>query len=165
VADIEIEAGFLVARGLGRRHCLKVPMEATMLERIAAEQIKLIAGLAKAARVARDHMLDKVTDEELGQPVPARGEHNPAAVLGLEPLPADHPARIALKEEIDGLPHEARRELLALMWIGRDDYAVADWERALASATTAFEVTAETLMDEADLDKFLLKGLYEMALM
>jgi len=156
---------FAAARVSGRLQSLKDPMEAKMLERIAAEQIKHIAGLAKAARDARDHMLDKVTDEELGQPVPAKGEHNPAAALGLEPLPPTHPARMALKEAIDGLPQEAKRELLALMWIGRDDYGVADWDQALASATTAFEVTAETLMDEADLDKFLLKGLYEMKLM
>lgn len=136
-----------------------------MLERIAAEKVKRIAELAKAARNARDRILAKVTDEELGQPVPAKGEHNPAGALGLEPLPPDHPAQVALKEAIEDLPPEARRELLALMWIGRDDYGTADWDRALADATTAFEVTAENFMDEADLTAFLLKGLYEMKLM
>lgn len=135
-----------------------------MLERIAAEEVKRIAGLAKAAREARDLMLEKVPDEALGQPAPARGEHNPMATLGLEPLPAEHPARLALKDAIDRLPLEARRELLALMWVGRDDYGIAEWDRAMSDATTAFEVTAETLMEEADLSAFLLKGLYEMKL-
>lgn len=136
-----------------------------MLERIAAEEVKRIAALAKAAREARDLMLEKIPDEVLGQPGPARGEHNPAAALGLEPLPADHPARLALKGAINNLPPEARRELLALMWIGRNDYGTAEWERAMADATTPFEVTAETLIEEPDLAAFLLKGLYEMKLM
>ena len=136
-----------------------------MLEKIAAEEVKRIAGLAKAAREARDLMLEKVPDEALGEPAPAKGEHNPAAALGLEPLSADHPARLAVKDAIDSLPPDARRELLALMWIGRNDYGIADWERAMADATTPFEVTAEALMEESDLSAFLLKGLYEMKLM
>ena len=136
-----------------------------MLEKIAAEEVKRIAELAKAAREARDLMLEKVPDEALGQPAPAKGEHNPAAALGLEPLPADHPARLALKGAIDNLPSAARRELLALMWIGRNDYGTADWERAIADATTPFEVTTETLMEEPDLSAFLFKALYEMKLM
>ena len=136
-----------------------------MLEKIAAEEVKRIAGLAKAAREARDRMLEKIPDGALDQPTPARGEHNPAAALGLEPLPADHPARLALKGAIDSLPSGARRELLALMWIGRNDYGTAEWERAMTDATTPFEVTADTLMEESDLSAFLLKGLYEMKLM
>lgn len=136
-----------------------------MLEKIAAEEVKRIAELAKAAREARDFMLEKVPDEALGQPAPAKGEHNPAVALGLDPLRPDHPARLALKDAIDSLPPDARRELLALMWIGRNDYGTADWERAIADATTPFEVTAETLMEEPDLSAFLLKGLYEMKLM
>lgn len=135
-----------------------------MLEKIGAEEVKHIAWLAKAAREARDVMLEKVLGEAMGEPSPAKGEHNPAAALGLDPLPQDHPARIALKEAIDGLPSEGRRELLALMWIGRNDYGAADWERAIADATTAFEINAEILMEEADLSAFLLKGLYEMKL-
>lgn len=136
-----------------------------MLEKIAAEEVKRIAELAKAAREARDLMLEKIPDEALGEPAPAKGEHNPAAALGLDPLRPDHPARLALKGAIDSLPPDARRELLALMWIGRNGYGTADWERAMADATTPFEVTAETLMEEPDLSAFLLKGLYEMKLM
>lgn len=136
-----------------------------MLERMAAEEVKRIAELAKTARDARDRMLEKIPDEALGEPPPAKGEHNPAAALGLEPLPAEHPARLVLKGAIDSLPPDARRELLALMWIGRNEYGTADWERAMADATTPFEVTAESLMEESDLSALLLKGLYEMKLM
>lgn len=136
-----------------------------MLERVAAEEVKRIAGLAKAAREARDLMLEKIPDEALGQPAPARGEHNPMATLGLDPLPTEHPARRALSEAIDGLPLETRRELLALMWVGRNDFGATEWDRAMAAATSAFEITAETIMEEADLSTFLLKGLFEMKLM
>jgi len=136
-----------------------------MLERIAAEEVKRIAELAKTAREARDRMLEKIHDEALGEPTPIRGEHNPMATLGLDPLPGEHPARRALREAINGLPLETRRELLALMWVGRNDFGAAEWDRAMADATTPFEVTAETLMEETDLSAFLLKGLYEMKLM
>lgn len=135
-----------------------------MLEKIAAEEVKRIAELAKVAREARDFMLEKVRDEALGQPTPSKGEHNPAAELGLDPLPSDHPARVALQEAIEKLPSQARLELLALTWIGRNDYGIADWDRAMADAATPFEVTPETLVEEADLCTLLLKGLYEMKL-
>jgi hypothetical protein len=123
--------------GFGRQCTSAIQMEAVMLEKIAAEEVKRIAGLAKAAREARDLMLEKIPDGALGQSAPAKGEHNPAAALGLEPLPADHPDRLALKGAIG----------------------------AIADATTPFEVTAEALMEESDLSAFLLKGLYEMKLM
>lgn len=136
-----------------------------MLEMIAAEEVKRIAELARAAREARDRLLGKVPDEALGQPVPAKGEHDPAVALGLDPLPTDHPARVALQQAIDGLPAEARRELLALMWIGRNDYGVGDWERALAAATTPFDVASDRLTEEPALSAYLLKALYEMKLL
>ena len=58
-----------------------------MLEKINVAEVKHIAEMAKAAREARDQMLDKVRDEDLGELKPARGEHNPAGGLGLDPLP------------------------------------------------------------------------------
>ena len=70
-------------------------------------------------------MLDEVREEALKEPKPARGEHNPAAALGFDPLPPDHSARMALREAITGLSPMARRELRVLMWIGRGEYAGA----------------------------------------
>lgn len=137
-----------------------------MLEQIAVKTVKEIAELAKAARSARDRMLDKVPDEALGQPTPARGAHNPAAGLGLDPLPSDHAARTALREAITSLSPAARRELRVLMWIGRGEYAKDDWRKALSVAATATDdVTLGALMDQADLHDCLIKGLYELKLL
>jgi hypothetical protein len=98
--------------GFGRQCTSAIQMEAVMLEKIAAEEVKRIAGLAKAAREARDLMLEKIPDGALGQSAPAKGEHNPAAALGLEPLPADHPDRLALKGAIGSLPSGATELLI-----------------------------------------------------
>jgi hypothetical protein len=82
-----------------------------------------IAGLAEAARAARDRALEKVRETELGEPPPARGEHNPAGSLGLEALPPDDPARLALRDAIAELAPETRMKLWALMMVGRGEYA------------------------------------------
>ena len=137
-----------------------------MLEQIAVKTVKHIAELAKEARLARDRILDKVREESLMEPKPARGVHNPAAALGLDPLPPDHSARAALREAITVLSPMARRELRALMWIGRGEYAGADWSRALSDASTATDdITLGALMDQADLHECLVKGLYELKLL
>jgi len=136
-----------------------------MLEKINVAEVKHIAEMAKAAREARDQMLDKVRDEDLGEPKPARGEHNPAGGLGLDPLPQDHPVRAALRDAITALSSSARSELRALVSVGQGDYAAKDWERAVADASTARDdVTIDTLIDEADLHQYLMKGLYEMGI-
>ena len=135
-----------------------------MLEKIKIEEAKHIAELAKAAREARDEMLDKIREEDLGEPKPARGEHNPAGGLGLDPLPQDHPARVALREAISSLPSSARAEPRALISIGRGDYAAKDLGQAVADAATARDAdTIGILLDEADLHEYLMKGLYELS--
>jgi hypothetical protein len=136
-----------------------------MLEKINVAEVKHIAEMAKAARGARDQMLDKVRDEDLGEPKPARGEHNPAAGLGLDPLPQDHPVRAALREAITSLSSSARSELRALLSIGQGDYAAKDWEQAVADASMVRdEITIGIMMDEADLHQRLMKGLYELGI-
>ena len=107
-----------------------------MLERITVEDVKRIARLAKAARDVRDQILTPVREQELGQPKPARGVHNPAAALGLDPVPVDHPTRKALGQAIEGLSIDARRELLALIWIGQGDYGAAELDRAFANTAS-----------------------------
>jgi len=56
-----------------------------MLKELSREQACI---LAKAARRQRDVLLGHVPESELGGSQPGRGEHNPTAELGLEPLPA-----------------------------------------------------------------------------
>lgn len=135
-----------------------------MLEKLGAEEVKRIAGLANAARSARDDMLDKIADEALGEPKPARGEHNPAARFGLDPLPQRHPARAALEEAVAAIPLDAQNELRALTWIGRGDYAGAEWARAIADSSAAADPAIDSLMGQADLHELLMKGLYELKL-
>lgn len=136
-----------------------------MLDRLGAEQVKRVAALARAARLARDRMLDKVSGDQFGEPKPARGEHNPSAALGLDPLSPDHPAYAALQAALDELPPAARDELRALTWIGRGDYARKEWERAVADANAALGTgTTDPLLAQADLDVHLTKGLYELGL-
>jgi hypothetical protein len=135
-----------------------------MLKHIATEDVERIAQLAKAARDARDVILSEVREQDLGQPKPARGEHNPAAALGLDPLPFDHPARKALRQMIAELSTDARRELQALVWIARGDYGAAQWDKAFADSASIVDLPAAQLTSEADLHELLMKGLYELKL-
>lgn len=136
-----------------------------MLEKINVAEVKHIAEMAKAAREARDQMLDKIRAEDLDEPKPAKGEHAPAGGLGLDPLPPDHPVRNALLVAVSSLSASARRELQALLSIGQGDYAAKDWEQALAdAASTSDEDTIGILMEEADLHDYLMKALHELRL-
>ena len=135
-----------------------------MLERITVEDVKRIARLAKAARDVRDQILTPVREQELGQPKPARGVHNPAAALGLDPVPVDHPTRKALGEAIEGLSIDARRELLALIWIGQGDYGAAELDRAFANTASTTDLSVDRFTSEAELHDVLMKSLYELKL-
>ena len=135
-----------------------------MLERITVEDVTRISELAKAARDVRDEILRPVHAQDLGQPKPARGTHDPAAALGLDPVPFDHPTRKVLRDAIEGLSTEARRELLALVWIGQGDYGAAQLDKALADAAPITDLSADRFTSEADLHELLTKSLYELKL-
>jgi hypothetical protein len=135
-----------------------------MLQQITVEQVKEIARLARTARTARDRVLSEVRDSNLGQPKPARGQHNPAAALGFQPLPSGHPARGALERAISALPAESATELRALMWIGRADFGANDLDKARGASAAAPEPVLASLLDRADLHDLLMKALYELKL-
>jgi hypothetical protein len=135
-----------------------------MLESLTVEDVKRISELAKAALDARDEILRPVRDQDFGQTKPARGTHDPAAALGLEPVPFDHPARKALQEAIDALSTPARRELLALVWIGQGDYGAAQLDKAVADAASITDLSAGRFTSEANLHELLTKSLYELKL-
>ena len=94
-----------------------------MLEQLDLDQARSIAALAKAARVRRDELLGNVAEADLDGVQPGRGEHNPTAVLGFEPLSADAPQISALRDAIAMLSAAARCELYALMRIGQGHLA------------------------------------------
>jgi hypothetical protein len=134
-----------------------------MLKQIRIEEVKHVAEMARAARGARDIMLSEVKDTSLGEPRPARGAHDMGAPLGYDPLPDDHPVRMALRDSVTGLSQEARRELRALARVGMGDYARGDWERALANAAALTDaVIVGELLEDANLHERLMKGLYEL---
>jgi hypothetical protein len=135
-----------------------------MLEKIALVQVRRIAELAKAARDARDQMLVQVAESELGEPRVARGLHDPAAAFGMDPLPPDHPTRLALRDAIAALPRDAQDELRALVLVGRGDLGAKEWERAVTEASGAPDVALEFLTGQANLHEDLEKGLYELKL-
>ena len=82
-----------------------------MLRDLNVDQARFIALLARTARAQRDALLGNVAEDALGGVNPGRGEHNPAAELGLEPLPAEDSQAAALAKAIASLSATARREL------------------------------------------------------
>ncbi|MGA7325521.1 MAG: DUF3775 domain-containing protein [Rhodomicrobium sp.] len=128
------------------------------------EQVRFIALLANTARAQRDSFLGRV-ENDLAETKPARGEHNPTAELGFEPVPAGSPQITALAEAIGGLTPEARSELFTLMRIGQGDLAVQKLYRGAREAEALGDETVRaTLLEDADLHDHLMKGLFEAKL-
>ena len=77
------------------------------------------------------HAKDAVTDpDSSSNPADDRG----AAVLEDHP---DDPVFEELVSLISNLSIDEQIDLVALMWLGRDDYSVADWESVRADAAAA----------------------------
>lgn len=134
-----------------------------MREELTTSQAKRIADLAKVARHARDESLSSFSERGLGELKPARGQHNAAAAIGLEPLPPNHPARVALQNAIAALRPEARWELQALVWVGRGEYGAKQWSEAVTAASTGANASVEALVENPDLHDLVNRGLYDVA--
>ena len=133
-----------------------------MLRAMNKDQAYFIALLAQAARAQRDKLLGNVAEGDLAEAKSSRGEHNPTALLGFEPLPADAEQLTALREAISALAPEGRAELYVLTRMGRGDLAAQDWDRGLAEAALLGESATAVVMDDPDLHDHLVKGLYAM---
>ncbi|MGO4869444.1 MAG: DUF3775 domain-containing protein [Roseiarcus sp.] len=133
-----------------------------MLRTLNKDQAHFIALLAKTARTERDNLLGNVAEKDLGEIKPVRGEHNPTASLGFDPLPASSESLKALRKAIASLAPAARAELFALMRVGQGDLAAQKWHRGISEAERVGEAaTSAALLDDADLHDHLVKGLYE----
>jgi hypothetical protein len=133
-----------------------------MLKELSAAQARFVATLAKAARAQRDALLGNVAEDELDGTIPARGEHNPTAELGLEPQPPGASQTAALQEAIATLTPAARFELYALMRIGQGHLATKKWHRGLSEAgLLGEEIVTAAIMENPDLHDHIMKGLYE----
>ena len=136
-----------------------------MLMELNGDQARFIALLAKAARAQRDALLGKAAEADLGDSPAARGEHNPTAPLGLDPLPEASSQTAALKDALGVLTAPARAELNTLRRIGQGDIAANKWHRGLAEAVLLDDsaVTA-AILEDADLHDHIMKGLYQAQL-
>lgn len=73
------------------------------------------------------------------------------------------PAYAEVKATIDDLEPDQQISLVGLMWLGRGDYTVDEWERALADARASrTERTAEYLMGTPLLADYLAEGLDQL---
>jgi hypothetical protein len=82
-----------------------------MLHELEMLEARQIADLASDARKVRDRLLEKVREAELGKPVPARGEHNPAGALALNGVLATEPEFVALWDAVAAAPRDIREKL------------------------------------------------------
>jgi hypothetical protein len=133
-----------------------------MLKRLTVEEARFVAILAKTARAQRDKLLGHVAEEDLGGVLPERGEHNPAASLGFEPLSADVPPISLLHEAVGALSAGARCELYALMRIGQGHLGAKELELGASEAERLGDETiSAAIMEDSDLHDHIMKGLYE----
>lgn len=136
-----------------------------MLQDLNLDQARFVALLAKAARAERDAMLGHGPDRDLSKTTATRGERNPTAALGLDPLPTQNRQLAALRDALDTLTPAARSELYVLMRIGQGHLAVDKWHRGMQEAQSLGDTTVSgTLIEDADLHDHVLKGLYEARL-
>lgn len=81
---------------------------------------------------------------------------------------ADHADDHALQEAIDtinDLNEDEQAELVALMWLGRGDYSLAEWDTALADAVAArSDHTAEYLLAHPEIAFYLEEGMAQHGL-
>jgi hypothetical protein len=136
-----------------------------MLKNLNVDQARFVAILARTARMQRDSFLGNVPEDGLGGMQPGRGEHNPTAELGFEPLPPDASQTAALRDAIATLSQGARNELYTLMRIGQGDLAAKTWHRGLSEAEVlSKEAITAAIIEDPDLHDHIMKALYETRL-
>jgi Protein of unknown function (DUF3775) len=133
-----------------------------MLKDLNTDQARFVALLAKAARTERDAMLGHGPSRTLNEAAATRGERNPTAALGFDPLPADNTQLKALHDALDSLSVEARSELYVLMRVGQGQVTARQWHRGLQEAQLLGATSlAAALIEDPDLHDHVLKGLFE----
>jgi len=136
-----------------------------MLKSLSADQARFIALLAKTARMQRDAVLGHVAERDLGGTTPGRGEHNPTAELGFDPVRTKGSQTADLRDAIASLSEAARQELYVLMRIGQGDLAAGNWRLGLSQAEALGDSTiADAMVEDSDLHEHIAKALYETKL-
>ncbi len=97
--------------------------------------------------------------EQVEEPDPGSNPSDDKDIEVLEDY-GDDPVVEELTQFIDALSLDEQVDLVALMWLGRDDYTAADWPCVREEAARAHnERTAEYLLGEPLLGDFLEEGL------
>jgi hypothetical protein len=97
--------------------------------------------------------------EDVSEPDPGSNPSDDKDIEVLEDY-EDDPVVEELTSFIDSLSVDEQVDLVALMWLGRDDYTAADWSAVREEATRAHnEHTAEYLLGTPMLGDFLEEGL------
>lgn len=136
-----------------------------MLKELNVDQARFVALLAKAARTQRDELLRNTAADDIAEMKVARGEHNPTAAMGLDPLRPGASQIVALQEAVGTLSPVARSELYTLMRIGQGDLAANKWHRGVSEAAALGDETiAAAIIEDPDLHDHIMKGLYEAEL-
>jgi hypothetical protein len=134
-----------------------------MLYELEVLEARHIADLALELSKRRDRLLEKVPEADLGEPEPARGEHNPMSKIALESLLETKPEYIALRQAIAAIPRDIREKLWVLARTGRGDIAIQGWGEAIgAAALLKDDDIAADLLTEPDLHLHIRKGLYRL---
>ena len=133
----------------------------TALKHLNVDQVRFVALLANMARAERDAMLGHGPDKDLSGTAAARGERNPTAALGFDPVPVENSQLNALRDALSALT-VARSELYVLMRIGQGHLAVRNWHRGIEEAQSLGATTVTgVLIEDPDLHDHISKGLYE----
>lgn len=132
-----------------------------MLYELDVLEARRIADLAGELSKVRDRLLEKVPENSLGEPQPARGEHNPVTALDLDPVLAGTAAFAAVRDALAELPGDMRNRLWAVAQLGGARIRIADVALAEAGRMTEVAVIA-SLLGEPDLQQLLRKGLYQL---
>jgi hypothetical protein len=73
---------------------------------------------------------------------------------------ADDPVLVEFSSTVESLEPEQQMMLVALMWVGRGDYGVDEWDEAVAEARAHWNVrTAEYLIGTPQVADYLSEGL------
>lgn len=91
----------------------------------------------------------------------ADGKELSAEVAGTLDASAGNGPLAELKAQLALLSPEARQELMAVLWIGRGDFAPGEWEDALTEAQRrSTEGDVDYIAERGPLHDYLAKGLY-----
>jgi hypothetical protein len=111
-----------------------------------------------------EHIIDRAHQYQTQDELREESDDDEAVdldALGEEEVKAaDDPVYLELREAIDDLEPDQQVSLVALMWLGRGDFTIDDWEQALARAGEEWnERTADYLVRTPLLADFLTEGL------